>query len=264
MPNIRRGMMGASGVSTGPVYVGAPPDGYRAWYRADTVTEAGGAVSQWDDKSGNDFHIGVMDTDYKPTLNTADSNLNDMPSINLGIDDGDNPYKFYNSSGSPDFQEILDNTTAAIFEEFTMIFVYYVQGASNFNYSSWFGDNPGFMWFGLHNATQFSTGNDTFYSPGGQNESFGSILNAQGGTDGSITITVETSGETTTTYTSWNSYDRSHGRTAGVTIGGGGTSAPGMYVKGQLADVIIYNTSLDATDTNTVKDYIANSYGITW
>ena len=91
---------------------------------------------------------------------------------------------------------------------------------------------------------------------------YASIINAQGENDGSITITIETTGETTATATNWSSASHAQGRTSGVMIGGGSTTS--YAIKGQLADVLIYNTSLDASDTTTLKNYFANSYDLTW
>ena len=264
MTNILTGMMGAAGVSRGGVYVGSPPSGYRAWYRADTVTESGGAVSQWDDKSGNSFDIGAMDASYKPTYNTTDSNFDSHPTINFGVDDGANNYKFYNASGGPTWSDVMNNSGTSLFQAFTWALVWNATtGQSPGSYDAWLGDNPGYMWFGMSSDTQVAMGNGTFTQTGlALGTTYASIINAQGGSDGSITITIETTGETTATYTSWNSASHATGRNTGVMIGGG--SIASYMMKGQLADVLIYNTSLDASDTTTLKNYFANSYDLTW
>jgi len=46
-----------------------------AWYDAtdsDTITESGGSVSQWDDKSGNARHLSEASASRQPTWNTTD------------------------------------------------------------------------------------------------------------------------------------------------------------------------------------------------
>jgi len=55
-----------------------------AWYDAadeDTITESGGAVSQWDDKSGNDRHVANASGSTQPPYNVSDSRLNNKPSV---------------------------------------------------------------------------------------------------------------------------------------------------------------------------------------
>jgi len=41
---------------------------------ASTITESGGAVSQWDDKSGNDYHVSQATAADQPTLSTDNGN----------------------------------------------------------------------------------------------------------------------------------------------------------------------------------------------
>lgn len=267
MANILTGMMGAAGVVTGGTYVGAPPDGYRAWYRSDTVTESGGEVSQWDDKSDNDFHIGAWDDDFKPTYNTTDSNFANHPTINLGVDDGEETYKFANIyQEAPLMSDWQDNTTTALFKEFTWAIVWRATtGQTPAQYSPWIGDFQGYMHFGMDSTTTMSIGNSPYQRTQtglSLGTTYASIVNAEGGTDNFITITIETTGITTASSSTWNSTNVAHGRAWTAVIGGG--SVPSQYIKGQIADIIIYNTSLDSSDTTTLKNYFANSYDLTW
>ena len=59
------------------------------WYDADdasTITESGGAVSQWDDKSGNGNHIVQATSSYQPTTNSR--TLNSLNVIDFdGVND---------------------------------------------------------------------------------------------------------------------------------------------------------------------------------
>jgi hypothetical protein len=60
----------------------------KAWYRADTTTNAGGFVSQLTDKSGNGFHFVQATGSKQPALNVADANMGGRDSISLdGTDD---------------------------------------------------------------------------------------------------------------------------------------------------------------------------------
>lgn len=60
----------------------------KAWYRADTTTNAGGFVSQLTDKSGGGFHLTQATGSKQPALNVADANMGGRDSITFdGVDD---------------------------------------------------------------------------------------------------------------------------------------------------------------------------------
>lgn len=55
-----------------------------AWFDAmdsSTITESGGAISQWDDKSGNARHASQGTGAQQPTYNTADADMGGFPSV---------------------------------------------------------------------------------------------------------------------------------------------------------------------------------------
>jgi len=55
-----------------------------AWYDANdgsTITQSGGTVSQWDDKSGNGYHATQSTPSLEPTYTASDALMNSMPSI---------------------------------------------------------------------------------------------------------------------------------------------------------------------------------------
>jgi len=57
------------------------------WLDADdasTITETGGAVSQWDDKSGNARHATQATGSKQPLYTSSDSMLGGMPSVGTG------------------------------------------------------------------------------------------------------------------------------------------------------------------------------------
>lgn len=58
-----------------------------AWYDANdasTITHSSGAVSQWNDKSGNNHHMKQSTASAKPVYSTSDSMLGGRPSISTG------------------------------------------------------------------------------------------------------------------------------------------------------------------------------------
>lgn len=65
-----------------------PVSGYVAWYDASdtaTITSSGGAVSQWDDKSGNGHHVVQATEANKPS--TAAETINSLNVLTFGTDD---------------------------------------------------------------------------------------------------------------------------------------------------------------------------------
>ncbi len=58
-----------------------------AWYDANdaaTITHSGGAVSQWNDKSSNGYHMKQTNGTYQPVYTASDSLLGGRPSISTG------------------------------------------------------------------------------------------------------------------------------------------------------------------------------------
>jgi len=58
-----------------------------AWYDAaeeNTITQSGGAVSQWNDKSGNGYHMKQTNGTNKPVYTASDSLFGGRPSISTG------------------------------------------------------------------------------------------------------------------------------------------------------------------------------------
>jgi hypothetical protein len=53
------------------------------WFRADVVTTSGSAVTQWDDQSGNGYHVVQATSTKQPALITSDPNFNGRPSIDF-------------------------------------------------------------------------------------------------------------------------------------------------------------------------------------
>ena len=63
--------------------------GLQLWLDAndsETITLNGSTVSQWDDKSGNDYHVTQSTASYQPTYSTAQLNGKNVVTFD-GIDD---------------------------------------------------------------------------------------------------------------------------------------------------------------------------------
>lgn len=92
-----------------------PPEGVVAWYDANdasTITESGGAVSQWDDKSGNNYH--ATSTGVEPVTNSATLNSKNVLLFTNGmniptgvIPTGNQPYTIVGVWKSPELNQTL-------------------------------------------------------------------------------------------------------------------------------------------------------------
>jgi hypothetical protein len=78
---------------------------------ASTITESGGAVSQWDDKSGNGRDISQASSTQRPTL--ATTGLNGKPTLDF---DGSNDYLFNASVGA---SGLSNATIISVFKQVT-------------------------------------------------------------------------------------------------------------------------------------------------
>jgi len=78
---------------------------------ASTITESGGAVSQWNDKSGNGRDISQASSTQRPTL--ATTGLNGKPTLDF---DGSNDYLFNASVGA---SGLSNATIISVFKQVT-------------------------------------------------------------------------------------------------------------------------------------------------
>ena len=104
---------------------GAPVPGYKAWYDASdtgTITQVAGAVSQWNDKSANGYHLVQATATNKPTSGTRTKN-----SLNVIDFDGTNDFMQANTAAS--VWNFMHNTTGA-----TIFFVWQPDVINKFNW----------------------------------------------------------------------------------------------------------------------------------
>ncbi|MDX1679483.1 MAG: InlB B-repeat-containing protein [Akkermansiaceae bacterium] len=75
-----------------------------AWYDADdssTITQSSGAVSQWNDKSGNAYHMKQTQATKQPVYTSSDTRFGGRPSISTGPN-----YKYLQMDQSPAVKRI--------------------------------------------------------------------------------------------------------------------------------------------------------------
>lgn len=122
----------------------------RAWYEADTdVTESGGAVSQWDDQSGNGFHLTQGTAANKPTYEAT--GLNSKPTISF---DGTGDYLAVTGLGGA----LTSFTVAMVCKP----------GTTNNDETMWYGTLAGNFLYGIIQ----STGGGLFGFWGGPNNAY--------------------------------------------------------------------------------------------
>jgi len=118
MSNTILGILASSGVSGGGGFVPTDIAGLKAWYDASdtsTISLSGSAVTQWNDKSGNNFHVTQSTSAQRPS-----SGINTINSKNVLTFGGDDVLAagssadwvfLHNSTGSTVFAVAIDDNT---------------------------------------------------------------------------------------------------------------------------------------------------------
>jgi len=219
---------------------------------ADDTTfsySSGTEVSQWRDKSGNDFHANQSTTAVQPTRNTTN---NSRKSVNFVSATGDN---LIISSGIS-----LPNDAS--------IFILYKPATQSYQYAVLIdnyhgqGGNYGFVIQRVSTNTQFyyANGNgsgfiDTSASPWNYTDNVIQLLSLnKSGTTG----TPYTSG---TAQTSRTVYANTAQYTTGLAIGTWGYGG-GRFYNGDICEILIFNRALTTTEMKQVHTYLGQKWGI--
>lgn len=224
-----------------------------AWYDASdlsTITESGGAVSQWDDKSGNGIHVSNATAAEQPTTGTRTQN-----SLNvLDFDGGD---ALRNTTGLSFLNDAYQENTVffVIKSDLDEIANYYLGLANDGNIPRrWFLDtrttpnrlegvivDGGSVFLNLSskldlNTNILMTAGDTVNEHGYRNGTF----------ENSVAITG-------TNYSN-NAY---------LNIGClfGNSTTPAM--DGYICEIVICNAFLSTTDRQKAEGYLAHKWGLT-
>jgi hypothetical protein len=225
------------------------PSGAALWLKADAgVTLNGSTVSAWADQSGNGYNVSQATVASQPLFQT--NQFNGQPA--LFFDGGDwlnNTVNSVVTSGTGRTVFIVArakcNSTAMYYITFrrsTLLAAYQSGASSNFIYSD--GVNPGnnasapANWFDTLKAkpTQLS-----FYNSGIAPNKLNLRMNQQ-----SIAVTQSGGVGTETGTTGFSVGRREDGS---------------FFANGWIAEIIVYNSELNATDRTTVENYLATKYG---
>lgn len=202
-----------------------------------TITESGGAVSRWADKSGNVRHFGQTTAANKPTTGAATKNGHNV----LTLDGNDNltctGFGAALSSGAEIFIVLkLDADPPAATSE---IWVFGNAGATS--HYPWGGDNGIYDAFGTNSRK--TTGNPT---PSLANWHTYNVTSVSGAWSSRInnaahySTASNTVGWTTTFSLAW--------------FGGG--------IKGNVAEVLMFAGALATGDRTDVYDYLVDKWGL--
>lgn len=205
---------------------------------ASTITESGGAVSQWDDKSGNGYHVTQGTASLQPT--TGVSTLNGKNIINFAGD------RLASGSGAPTGSFTIITVTTNLSGLGTII--------------SW-GDNTTnerrshFHWNGGSGTERL------WFSGYGSASNYDTTVVASSDIFSSVV-----SGQTLTTFVNGVSK-------GGKTLSLSAFSNSGLYIgsnpdltetlNGSIAEALVYNTALSTVDRESLESYLANKWGIT-
>lgn len=214
------------------------------------VYSSGAEVSQWRDKSGNNFHANQSTTAVQPTRNT---NNNSRKSVNFVAANGD--YMIISSGIS------LPNDAS--------IFIVYKSSVQSYQYAVLIdnyhgqGGNYGFVIQRVSTNSQFYYANagdgagfiDTSASPWTYTDNVIQLLSLN---KASSTGTPYISG---TAQTSRSVRAATAQSTTGLAIGYWGNGG-GRFYNGDMCEILIFNRSLSSTEMKQVHTYLGQKWGI--
>ena len=225
------------------------------WFdAADDTTfsySSGTQVSQWRDKSGNNFHANQSTTAQQPLRNTTNNSRKSV---------------FFNASTRLDFMTISSGISLP---NDASIFIVYKPATQSYQYAVLIdnyhgqGGNYGFVIQRVSTNTQFYYANagdgagfiDTSASPWTYTDNVIQLLSLN---KASSTGTPYISG---TVQTSRSVRAATAQYTTGLAIGYWGNGG-GRFYNGDMCEILIFNRSLSSTEMKQVHTYLGQKWGI--
>ena len=211
---------------------------------------SGTQVSQWRDKSGNNFHANQSTTAQQPLRNTTNNSRKSV---------------FFNASTRLDFMTISSGISLP---NDASIFIVYKPSAQSYQYAVLIdnyhgqGGAKGFVIQRVSTNSQFYYANgdgsgfvDTSASPWTYTDNIIQLLSLN---KASSTGTPYISG---TAQTSRTVYANTSQNTTGLAIGYWGHGG-GRYYNGDMCEILIFNRSLTSTEMKQVHTYLGQKWGI--
>ena len=242
-------------VTGAPPVLEPPTNGLSVWLRADAgVTSSGGLVLGWADQSGSGNDATQTDSTVAPVLNT--NVINGLPALNFGT----NAFNAYQDL------EISDAGTAFTTNSFTFLVEARFADFANFRalvcktgtgtdsgtaapVDWWFAPNTGVANGYIGDGGAFSGVGATLPAVGGEFGTYGLGFN---GTNLShfLGLLTDGTGPITTPPASEGNPMRIGEREDG-----------GTQMVGDIAEILMYNTPLSATDQRKAVVYLSGKYG---
>lgn len=233
----------------------------KLWLKADAgVTQSGGSVSAWADQSGNGFNSVAPNAGAEPTFVASDPLLAGKPTLRF--------------DGSSDY---LQNTTFNSLQNVTGFTAFWIARPDTITPNQFVFESPNDA---SRSATYQFSSNFGFLYAGGDAQAGGSYGQyAPGGGYTTAYTMAETvyDGTQSTDATRLRGFTNAVPVTFSAIIGGIPSSIVSTYsgytagarhlnantfYDGDLAEVLIYDTTLSTTDRRSVEEYIFAKYGI--
>ena len=229
--------------------------GLELWLDADdssTITLNGSTVSQWDDKSGNNYHVTQSTASYQPTYNTAQLN-------------GKNVVTF---DGNDD--HILNDSVASVASgndvPITMFVVFKQLSLGNNEYGVVFGSSSSIqpLFCMMTNSSQLAAQQRT--DAGTLTAAYSSVSSTSAYRVQSIVL----SSSNLTVFNNGTSVASSSFSPAQTTLNTftlgtwrrSGSMNGIAFLRCDMAEVIIYNSALSTSDRESVESYLSTKWGI--
>lgn len=220
--------------------------GLQLWLDADdsdTITLNGSTVSQWNDKSGNDYNVSQGTASNQPTYQSAVLNSKSVVRF-----DGTND-RLFNTTAQP----VSGSNNRTIF------IVFSCNSASPTDYSLYFGPSNGgygeVMGISQEIAVRVNQGNRVF----DQSNSDGShafVTFIQNGTN----ISNFDAWKNGTALSATSTLSRELNTGTGLYLGSHGDNS--SFLDGDIAEIIVYNSALSTSDRESVESYLSTKWGI--
>ena len=203
-----------------------------------TLANNNDTVQQWNDQSGNGYNVTQTSEALRPTLKT--SGINSKDSVEFDVSD------------------FMDGASPVVSPPNTIFAVFHITSSDTFGavvYDSDANSRHNFFWNVAAGAYRASCQNaETTTQTTLSADYISSVI--QNGASSSIHMNGADVGD--------GSVDLGTNDLDGITLGTvrAGLSAD-FYMRGQIAEVIVYDTALSTADRQAVETYLANKWGIT-
>ncbi len=210
-----------------------------------TITEIGGAVSQWDDKSGNNNHATQGTASNQPVTGTR--TMNGLNTLDFDADYMLLPSGLYNITTA-------DNTVISVFATDDISSdqrIYSGNDSATPNSSR------------LMTRLNFGTSSSIDHRSTGTTET--AVIPITKNTNPHINLAVRSGNVLSAYYDGGSAATSAASNTilASLKIGSN-TSGNGAWFDGRLIELIMFNRALTDTEINQVGNYLAGKWGITW